>query len=156
MATDEHDSAGIKLPPPLYFASGLGLGLLLSHWFATPFGSGMWADLLGSALVAVSLLLGLSAAYALWRAGTTVRPDRPSSALVEAGPYRFTRNPLYVALTLLYLGVALLAQSLWALLLLPVVLLIIQRNVIVREENYLERRFGADYDRYRAQVRRWF
>ncbi|MCU1339506.1 MAG: hypothetical protein JWO19_5087 [Bryobacterales bacterium] len=105
--------------------------------------------------MAVGGLLAFSAVYNFGRKGTNLRPDRPSSALVVAGPYRFTRNPMYLALTIFYLGVAVLMQSVCAVLLLPFVLFVIQRKVIRREEAYLERRFGAAYTRYQSEVRRW-
>jgi protein-S-isoprenylcysteine O-methyltransferase Ste14 len=76
-------------------------------------------------------------------------------ALVTTGPFQFSRNPLYVSLTLLYLGIAIAAQSLWALALLIVVLAVMQRSVVRREEHYLEQKFGADYLRYKERVRRW-
>ena len=107
------------------------------------------------------IFVGLGLALAGWalatfrRTGTTFRPHRPATKLAIRGPYRFTRNPMYVALTLVYFGLAILLQSIWALLLLPLVLIFIARRVIGPEERYLERRFGADYLHYKAQVRRW-
>ncbi len=89
------------------------------------------------------------------RAGTSIKPTVPTTALVTTGPFRFSRNPLYVSVTLFYLGIAIAARSLWALALLLVVLVVMQRGVIDREERYLERRFGADYLRYKERVRRW-
>jgi protein-S-isoprenylcysteine O-methyltransferase Ste14 len=71
------------------------------------------------------------------------------------GPFRHTRNPGYLSLTMIYAGLASLANALWAILLLPAALLVIQRGVIEREERYLERRFGEEYLRYKARVRRW-
>ncbi len=90
-----------------------------------------------------------------WRKRTTIRPDRPATALATTGPYRLTRNPMYLSLALLYAGIAILWQSICALLLLPLVLFFIDRRVIVREELYLERQFGSAYRQYRARVRRW-
>ncbi|HEU5040160.1 MAG TPA: isoprenylcysteine carboxylmethyltransferase family protein, partial [Gemmatimonadales bacterium] len=75
--------------------------------------------------------------------------------LVTDGPYRFTRNPMYLGFTLWYLAGTAWVNSLWLLVLLPVVLLVMQRGVITREEAYLERRFGREYTEYRARVRRW-
>ena len=89
------------------------------------------------------------------RAGTAIRPTIPTTALVTTGPFRFTRNPLYVGATIIYVGIAVAARSLWALALLLVVLAVMQRGVIDREEHYLERKFGADYVRYKERVRRW-
>ena len=89
------------------------------------------------------------------RARTSPIPVKPTTAIVETGPYRFTRNPMYVGLTLLYLGLTLWVGSLWPLLLLPVALFALQRFVIAREERYLEAKFGDQYLRYKARVRRW-
>jgi protein-S-isoprenylcysteine O-methyltransferase Ste14 len=89
------------------------------------------------------------------RSGTTIRPDRASTRLVIAGPYKFTRNPMYVGMAIAYLGVAIADRSLASLLLLPVVLLVIRRAVIANEEAFLERRFGSAYTDYKTKVRRW-
>ena len=88
-------------------------------------------------------------------AGTTIRPDKPAAKLVTDGPFRFSRNPLYLALTLMYAGIALMADSIWALLLLFPVTFIMTRFVIQREKDYLARTFGEDYERYKKSVRRW-
>ena len=82
-------------------------------------------------------------------------PYEPTTALVTEGPYCFTRNPLYLGLTLTYGGISALANALWATLLLPFVLVVMRRGVIDREERYLERAFGEEYIRYKARVRRW-
>ncbi len=89
------------------------------------------------------------------RAGTNVRPDQPTLALVFDGPFRFTRNPLYLAATGLYLGIALLVDALWPLLLLVPVLAVLRWGVVAREERYLEAKFGEPYRAYKARVRRW-
>ena len=89
------------------------------------------------------------------RANTTVRPDRPATTLVTDGPFRYSRNPLYLALTFMYAGIGIIANSLWALLLLAPVVLFMSLFVIRREEAHLQRAFGAEYESYRARVRRW-
>lgn len=155
MHAGRKDSAGVRVPPPLYFVAGLLLGWLLNLWFPAR----LWSRTAGGSIAAVLFLaaavLAISAILSFHRARTTVLPDRPSSSLVFAGPYRFTRNPMYISMSLVYAGIALVLQSLWALLLLVVVLWAIQVFVIRREEAYLERTFGAPYARYKASVRRW-
>ncbi len=89
------------------------------------------------------------------RAGTNVNPYKPTSGLVVNGPFRFTRNPIYLAFTLLYGGIAALVNALWAILLLPILLVIMRCGVIEREERYLEQKFGQEYLRYKERVRRW-
>ncbi len=89
------------------------------------------------------------------RAGTSPFPDQPSNALVTDGPFRFTRNPIYLAFTLITVGLAALRNTRWILVLLGPALAVLHKGVIEREERYLEQRFGEDYRRYRRRVRRW-
>ena len=88
-------------------------------------------------------------------ADTPIRTDRPVPRLTTEGPFGFTRNPGYLCLAMLYAGIAALRNSLWAILLLPLVLYVIQRQVIGREDLYLEHTFGEEYLGYKARIRRW-
>ena len=101
-------------------------------------------------------LLAIWARNKFVRAGTAVQPWKPASRVVSGGPYRFTRNPMYIALALLQAGIALLADSAWMLLTLVPVLFIIRYMVIGREEGYMEAKFGEEYLSYKRSVRRWF
>ena len=94
-------------------------------------------------------------ARTLRAADTTLRIDKPVTSLVQDGPFRYSRNPGYLSLTMLYAGIAVRRNALWAILLLPLVVYVIQREVIEREERYLERTFGEEYLAYKARVRRW-
>ena len=89
------------------------------------------------------------------RARTSPIPIRPTTALVTNGPYRFSRNPMYLSLVLLYVGLALRLNDFWVLALAPVVIVLVHYLAIVREEQYLERKFGQEYLDYKARVRRW-
>jgi protein-S-isoprenylcysteine O-methyltransferase Ste14 len=149
------DSPGVRFPPPLIFAAGLLLGWCIDIWLPLRWLPTAISRMAGWGGVGLGLALAGWAFATFRRTGTTFRPDRPATKLAIQGPYRFTRNPMYLSVTLLYLGLAILWQSVWALLLLPFVLILIARRVIGPEERYLERRFGADYLRYKAQVRRW-
>jgi len=149
------DTAGVVAPPPLIYAGALTAGLLAKALFPVRFLPRTVALALGGSLVGSGLLLVLSGLRAMRRAGTEVRPDRPTTSLVVDGPYRFTRNPLYLGLTLVYGGITALANSLPSALLLPLVLLVMRRGVIEREERYLERTFGDEYVQYKTRVRRW-
>jgi protein-S-isoprenylcysteine O-methyltransferase Ste14 len=88
-------------------------------------------------------------------ADAPVRTDRPVPRLTTEGPFRYTRNPGYLSMAMIYAGIAFLRNALWAILFLPLVLYVTQREVIGREERYLERTFGEKYLAYRARVRRW-
>jgi protein-S-isoprenylcysteine O-methyltransferase Ste14 len=139
------------------FAAALAAGLLL-HWaFPARFMPLSFAARLGAAMPA----LAASAALALWayRAmrhnRTPVDPYKPTARIVDEGPFSFTRNPLYLSLFLLYGGIAVLANALWCLVLAPAVFIVIERGVVMREEKYLERKFGGEYVGYKKRVRRW-
>jgi len=149
------DRPGVIAPPPLVYMVPFGAGLWLQRLVPLPFRMGGWGAWLGWSLVGISCLGFVLALVALWRAGTTVNPYRASTAIAEAGIYRFTRNPVYLADALLYVGAALVLRDLWSLLLLPLALVVVHKGVIAREEAYLERKFGEEYRRYKARVRRW-
>lgn len=107
------------------------------------------------------VLLLVSGAFARWafltmrRSGTTANPRKPSGALVTDGPFRLSRNPIYVAMTGIYLALALLVNSVWPLVLLAPLLVFMQWGVILREERYLAGKFGDEYIAYSSRVRRW-
>ncbi len=142
-------------PPPLIYAGVLAVGLLLRLIFPIRFLPRPIALIIGTGCTGVSCILAPAAFHQMRRAKTNIDPTQPATAIVTEGPFRFTRNPIYLSLTLFYTGIALVFQSLWALLLLPVVLLVMNRGVIDREERYLERKFGEQYVGYKARVRRW-
>lgn len=148
--------AGIFLPPPLVYVAFLGLGWLLDRRRPLPIGGG--APLREGIAIAFALVyLGLfvGAFRNFRRARTTIIPNRPANALVTDGPYRFTRNPMYVSLVALYLALAFVLGSWWPVLLLPLLVLLVDRWIIAREERYLASAFPGEYDAYRQRVRRW-
>ena len=109
---------------------------------------------LGTGLIGTGLGFVVWAFRALADARTTVRPDRPSSTLVTSGPFRWTRNPIYLGLTTMYLGAALVTNRAWPIVLLPLVLLVLTVAVVHREETYLHETF-PDFADYARRVRRW-
>lgn len=152
------DHAGVYVPPPLIFAAPLLMAALVharQPWLiATANPSVFWIASFFAIAAAVSL--GLASVVNFRHAGTTILPaGRPTTAVVDNGPYRFTRNPIYLAMALAYLGIALLLNNMWALVPLPIVLLIVDRFVIRREERYLAAKFGDSYQQYCSRVRRW-
>jgi protein-S-isoprenylcysteine O-methyltransferase Ste14 len=141
----------------LLFALGFAAGWMIER--ARPLalvpGAPRWTEPAGLAIVALGLGLMAWALLTFRRARTAVYPNRPAARLVAAGPYRWSRNPMYVGLTAAYLGLALLADTAWPVLLLPVVLVALTLGVIRREERYLAAAFGPAYADYRRRVRRW-
>ncbi len=157
-ADTSRDTAGIPIPPPFIYLIPFLAGVWLHHTVggdAIPEVARRPAWVAGWALVVLGVAINASAWVAFLRAKTPVLPTRPTTAIVTGGPYRFTRNPLYLSLALIYAGVPLVQGYLWPYLFLPLVLFLIVRLVIEREERYLERKFGSDYTRYRDAVRRW-
>jgi protein-S-isoprenylcysteine O-methyltransferase Ste14 len=149
------DTAGVIAPPPLVYLGGLAAGFALrSALPATPVPPAVrWP--VGGALLATGGTLMGSFVRAFARAGTPVSPYTASTALVTSGPYRISRNPAYLGMALVYAGIAVSAEALWALAPLPAVLAVIDRGVIAREERYLDRRLGDEYRRYKQRKRRW-
>ena len=93
--------------------------------------------------------------WAMRQADTPTSPYKPVERIATDGPFRYSRNPGYLSMAMIYAGIGSLANALWAILLLPAALLVIRRGVIEREERYLERKFGEEYLRYKARVGRW-
>ncbi len=146
-------NAGLFRPPIIYLASiliGIALHLIWPLPFASAFGTP-----LGIGVVLLALLFFGVSVRELRAAGTFVRGNQPTNAIVSSGPYRFSRNPIYVSFSLLQLGIALWVHNLWVVITLLGALTLMSLVVIAREERYLERRFGAAYLGYRASVRRW-
>jgi protein-S-isoprenylcysteine O-methyltransferase Ste14 len=151
------DGAKVKFPPPLIYLGGLAVGTAAGRLLNLP-NLGLEPEtraLLGGVFMFAGLVLSGAGAGLFLRRGTAIIPFKPATCLVTSGIYRWTRNPMYVGMALFYLGLAALSNSLPALVLLPLVLLIIQMQVIAREEAYLERAFGDEYVAYKRHVRRW-
>ena len=156
MTPNPPDHAGVFIPPPLLYIVPLGVGALLQRVVPiTILPRSVWTVAGGWLLFALGLALFVAALLTFRKARTSLVPIKPTTAIVETGPYRFTRNPMYVSMTLVYLGVTLWIDSVWPLVFLPVILFTVQHAVIAREERYLEAKFGEAYRGYKARVRRW-
>lgn len=150
-------TSGVKFPPPAFYALGLGAGFLAARWWPVPIWPVHALEL--RALGILGFLLGLG--FAGWAvltflsAGTSPNPMRPATAFVAEGPYRYSRNPMYLGLAVASASFALFWNALWPLLSVPVAMALVWRFVITREERYLAEKFGPEYRRYTEQVRRW-
>lgn len=150
-----HHLGGVRFPPPALYLLGLLAGIVLEIVVGSgdlPFPFAVIAAVIG---VSMFTVLSGGALSLFTRSGTSPIPATPATALVTTGPYRYTRNPMYLGLAFLYAGIALVFGLLWALAALPVVLLIVDRVVIPPEERHLEARFGDEYRAYKTRVRRW-
>jgi protein-S-isoprenylcysteine O-methyltransferase Ste14 len=152
------EHADVAIMPPLLFLGALAAGAVLS--FLVPIGPGLGsanalALTVGLTFVGIGFALAALSVRNFRLAGTSIVPGETATALVATGPYRFTRNPIYIGFVLAYFGFAIMLTSMWVLLLLIPVLAILQRGVVLREEAYLERQFGDAYRKYKARVPRW-
>ncbi len=148
--------ASLRIPPPLIFLAFL-VGALVLNWVVPV--PEPWASVLrglGGLSVLVGLTLGFLAVAQMRQAKTSPNPERPTTALVTRGPYRFTRNPIYLGFVLIFLGFTLLAGTLWGLLLSPFLVWAFTAAVIRKEEGYLRGRFPVEYGEYLSRVGRWF
>ena len=152
------DYADVVVKPPFLFAGAAVLGCLLS-WLI-PLGPGLGsangqALAVGGSLALIGFALAALSVREFRRVGTSVVPGDPSTMLVDSGPYRFTRNPIYIGIVLFYFGLAIVMTSAWMLLLLIPVLIVLQRGIVEREEAYLQAKFGEAYRKYQTRVPRW-
>jgi protein-S-isoprenylcysteine O-methyltransferase Ste14 len=149
------DTVAFRLWPPVAIGAPLVAGWAATAIRGDPVDLGAWRVTVGWALVAAFAAWN---GWALWlfaRHETGLLPGQATTAMIESGPYRLTRNPLYVGLLALYLGLALLAPTFWGLVLFPAAVLLVHWGAIRPEERFLRDRFGAAYDDYARRVRRW-
>jgi len=150
---------GLKFPPPLLVLVLIGTGYLADSWLPLPITQSITQSidlrLIGLLLVIASLLLALPALYCFLRAKTHVEPWQPTTVILQSGIFAYSRNPIYLAFCIATLGTGLLINSWWGLGVTPVLVYLLQRLVINREEFYLEQKFGEDYLAYKRRVRRW-
>ena len=154
-ASPEPDNSGVRFPPPLIYFLAILIGAAIDRFVpirVLPAGLTGW---LGGALVLLALILAGLSFREFGKVKATIRPDHPVSALVTTGPFRYSRNPLYLVLSTLQVGIGIWMNSVWVVAFLVPVLVWVRWRVIALEERYLVRKFGQDYLDYQAKVRRW-
>lgn len=155
MVKDEADKPGVIAPPPFIYLFFLIFGLAVD--FAWPLAvlpaMAQYAASVALIVPAVAILAATMRRFR--RAETSFDVRKPATALLTDGTFRFSRNPIYVAMSLAYAGLAVAIDSPWVLAFLAPALVVMRYGVIGREERYLERKFGDEYRRYKATVRRW-
>ncbi len=149
------DHPRVIAPPPLLYLVAL-VAIVLLHWYwpitLLPAALAAW---LAIVMVVLGLAMNIWGAYTMRQARTAINPYRPASTIVDTGPFRFSRNPLYVGADLFLLGLASWLNSLWGIPVFVLVLIAVHYGVILREERYLEGQFGEAYRQYRQRVRRY-
>ncbi len=149
------EHAPVRIPPPLVFLGYLIAAMILNWLFPLPDPWSTAFRVVGGTAVLAGLMLGATAVARMMRAHTSPDPHHPTTALVTDGPYSFTRNPIYLGFLLIYVGFTLFAGTLWGLLLGPFLIWTVTGIAIRAEERYLRAKFPAEYEAYKARVRRW-
>ncbi len=157
MLNKPNDNIGIFIPPPLFFFACLGVGLSLEYFFPTHI---VIISLFPHAIVSgiiffISFYFALGGFIVLIRNKTPFDTVKPTIKIVQEGPYRFSRNPLYLSLLLLLLGISILIVSFWLLCTLPILYILFLFKAVKPEEDYLSKKFGEEYLAYSSKVRRW-
>jgi protein-S-isoprenylcysteine O-methyltransferase Ste14 len=155
MTIDRSLGPGLRLPPPVLYLVGLAVGIAVDYSWPLPLLAGLTRYVVASAIVIVSVLIMPPVLVRFRRAGTPFDVRKAASTLITDGPYRFSRNPAYLSLTLVYLGVGFFLNNGWVLILVIPVLLVMDLWVVRREESHLEAKFGDEYRKYKSEVRRW-
>lgn len=149
-------SPSVHFPPPFLFVVGIAAGWAINQRIPLPLGKIVPAQAVVSWVMIVSgVSLMIWGLLTFRQACTAVYPNKPARELVAKGPYRFSRNPMYVGLTIMTTGIGLLADNIWMLMMLPITLIVLWKFVIQKEERYLRSEFGPAYEEYQQQVRRW-
>lgn len=152
---DDLHGPGVRIHPPIIYAMSILIGIGLHNEYPLAMPLEIHGRLYGSILFSLACVIAGLSLREFLRANTDVRADKPVSALITTGPYRYSRNPLYIVLTLTQITVAIWFNNAWILLMTILSVVVITQYAIKREERYLEKLFGQDYIEYRQHVRRW-
>ena len=158
MKTKNKEAIDVAFIPPFAYLVPLVIGLALHFWVLPLrlFPNALVGRVVGWPFFVISIFLSIWAMKTIRSEGEHADVRKPTNKLVTSKPFSFSRNPMYLSLNLLYLGVGFLANTLWPIIFYPFALAAIHYGVIFREERYLERLFGEEYLKYQAKVRRWF
>ena len=155
MAKESKETAGLPVPPPLLMVIFLVVAFVFGWKLPVPIPCPVWMKMIGWLIILGGLGAAFSAVRTMTQAHTSPDPHTPTSALVKQGPYRYSRNPIYLGFLLLMIGLPLTFGFYWGAILSPVLVDAYNRLIIEREEAYLERKFGQEYIEYKSKVRRW-
>jgi protein-S-isoprenylcysteine O-methyltransferase Ste14 len=157
MGDDAKDGAAVRIPPPLVYLGAVIAGVLM-HAFVAPLPVGLplvWRIIVGAAAALSSLAFMGFAIKLFRRTGQDPKPWATTPEIISTGVYRVTRNPMYVGMALLQIGIGAGLGNWWVIIAVPVVLVVVYLTAIRHEEAYLERKFGRAYSDYKVSVRRW-
>jgi len=149
------DNAGVIAFPPFIYIGFLIAGFLLGLFIPLEAFNGLLSFVLGASFTLLGFFFVISAFRLFKKKGTNIPPTLPATVIVSTGLYKVTRNPMYLGMMLIYLGVGVYMNSLWILILSVPLFIVINKGVVDREESYLENKFGKTYLDYKSSVRRW-
>ena len=155
MSEQTDDKPGILAPPPLIYLGLIGAGVILDSFWAFPLPALTLGPVLGISLLVIGFIVSGWSVIEFVRHRVNPDPYHPTTKIITSGPFRFSRNPIYIAFALMHLGVGVWASNAWIVIMLLPVLGVIRYGVIGPEERYLERKFGETYVAYKQSVRRW-
>ncbi|VAW10646.1 hypothetical protein MNBD_ALPHA09-1940 [hydrothermal vent metagenome] len=155
MADAKPDKPGVIAPPPLIFLAGILIGVAVDQFWSGSFWPGPMRHLIAVPLILGGLVAAFMVLLRFREAGTNIEPYKPTTAIVTDGLFSWSRNPVYLAMVAVTIGVGLALDNFWVLAMLILVLPVMHHGVIIREERYLTDKFGGDYTRYKNTVRRW-
>ena len=152
----QKDHADIVAKPPVIYAVPFLIGILLNKFFSLKILSSVSTSLLILSWILVVLGFFLAGWTLLtFLKGEDVRPEKPTTVIIANGPFRFSRNPIYLSFNITYIGFSLILNNLWLIIFLPFAFLVLRYGVVSKEEQYLERKFGKKYLVYKKRTRRW-
>ena len=152
------DSPGVYVPPPLVYIACFLLSFLLQGYFTIRsafFFHSVAANIIGLLIIISGLIFAVPALRQFYKTKNTIVLIKPANSLQTTGIYSFTRNPMYLSLMLIYLGMAFIFGNWWTLILVPLLIILVSYRIILPEERYLGRAFGEEYEIYKRKVRRW-
>lgn len=152
---ENQDKAGVIIFPPLLYLINLTAGIAISYFFPYKFLSSNFATPTGIVIAIAGVALLIGAARTFVKNKNPVNPSGSTQLIISAGIYKYTRNPMYLGVTLFYTGISMLLNAWFSFVLLIPVLIVVQKGIIEREEKYLTRKFGNEYLNYKSKVRRW-
>ena len=155
MNKNDPDTTGIKIIPPVYVVSAIVIGVVLNILFPTPYLATITTGVVGGMLVLISIVFSIWAIRGQKKAGTTIDVRTPTTYLVTQGAYQFSRNPMYLGSVIFMMGIGLAFSNSWILISVPIVILILTKQIILPEEQYLKNKFGQEFSNYCSKVRRW-
>lgn len=152
---NKKEAAKVIALPPIIYAAVFIAGLVLNRMFrGVILQEPSTGDVVGGLMLGAGLFLMAWAVRTFSKGGENPDVRKPTNKILSSGPYAFSRNPMYVSMTLAYVGIALIVNVVWPLVFLPVAFIVLHYGVVLREEQYLERKFGDEYRRYKSKVRR--